>query len=131
MSTTVDLSGAVSGCRPAAGTPVTIPARAIASTTDPYLDRLKTELDAEDYVPSELQVDAAFDADCSLTTQSEADRIRELIQAADYLGVGTVRLEIDCIEDPEKVQPALSALRERAEREGLTLTIDGLDTDEL
>lgn len=131
MSTSVDASGAVAGCQPAGGTPVTIPATAIDSTADPYLDRLKTELDAEGYVPSVLQVEAAFDADCSLTTQSEADRIRELIQAADYLGVGTVRLEIDCVLDPGKVRPALSALRERAEREGLTLTVDGLDTDDL
>lgn len=131
MSTSAHTGRAVAGCRPTSGTPVTIPAIAIESTAEPALDRLKTELDAEGYVPAGLLIEAAFDADCSLTTQSEADRIRELIHAADYLGVGTVRIEIDCVEDPGKVRPALSALRERAAREGLTLTIDGFDTDDL
>lgn len=127
MSTSADTGRAVAGCQPTDGTPVTIPADAVESTADPALDRLKTALEAEGFVPAELLIDAAFDADCSLSTQAEADRIRALIHAADYLGAGTVRVQIDCVANPAKVRPALSALRERAAREGLTLTVDSDD----
>ncbi|MDZ7702545.1 MAG: hypothetical protein U5J98_11070 [Halobacteriales archaeon] len=127
MSTTADAGRAIAGCRPAAGTPVSIAADAIESTADDYLRGLKAELDAEGYVPSEVVVDAAFDADCSITTQAEADRVRDVLHAADFLGAGTVRLEVEGVADAAKVRPAISALRERAEREGLTLAVDGLD----
>ncbi len=127
MSTTAEAGRAVAGCRPTAGTPVTIAADSIESTSEQYLQRFKAELDAEGYVPAEVLVSAEFDEDCSITTQAEADRVRDVIHAADYLGAGTVRLEIDDIADPSKVRPAVSALRERAQREGLTLTVDGLE----
>lgn len=128
MSTTTDAGRAIAGCRPIAGTPVTIEADAIESTAERYLQQLKAELDAEGLVPSEVVVRADFQADCSITTQSEADRVREFIYAADYLGAGTVRLEIEGVADRDKVQPAVSALRERAGREGLTLAVE---TDDL
>lgn len=128
MSTTADAGRAIASCRPAGGTPVTIAADAIESTSEQYLQQLKHELDAEGYVPSEVVVRADFGVDCSITTQAEADRVRDVIHAADYLGAGTVRLAIDGVADASKVRPAVSALRERAEREGLTLDVE---TDDL
>ena len=130
MSTTADAGRAVAGCRPTAGTPVTIAADAIESTARPYLQRVKRELDEAGFVPAELVVEADFGADCSLTTQSEADRVRDFIAAADYLGVGTLRVEVNGVANAEKVRPAIAALRERAEREGLTLAVD-TDSDDL
>lgn len=130
MSTTADAGRAVAGCRPTTGTPVTITAESIGSTAQSYLKRVKRELDDAGYVPAELVVEADFGTDCSLTTQSEADRIRDLIGAADYLGVGTLRVEVTGVADAAKVRPAIAALRERAEREGLTFTLDG-DSDDL
>lgn len=131
MSTTADATRAVSTCRPTDGTPVTIHASALESTAAAYLQSLKRELDEEGFVPAELVVEADFGADCSLTTQSEADRVRDCLYAAGYLGAGTVRLDIGAVADDRKVRPAVSALRERAEREGLTLAVDGPDTDDL
>jgi hypothetical protein len=128
MSTTADAERAVGGCRPTEGTPVTINAEAIDSTADPYLQALKHELDREGLVPAEVVVKATFDADCSFTTQSEADRIREYLHAADFLGAGTLTLEIAAVADDTKVQPAIAALRERAHRDGITLAVE---TDEL
>lgn len=128
MSTTADTGGALAGCRPTAGTPVSIDADAIESTAEAHLQRFKHELDDAGLVPAEVVVRADFGTDCSITTQSEADRVRDVIYAADYLGAGTVRLDIDGVADRDKVRPAISALRERAEREGLTLAIE---TDDL
>lgn len=128
MSTTADAGRALTGCQPTTGTPVTIAADAIESTSEAYLTQLKAALDDEGYVPSEVVVRADFGADCSITTQTEADRVRDLLYAADFIGAGTVRLEIDDVADEGKVRPAVSALRERAQREGLTLVIE---TDDL
>lgn len=127
MSTTANAGRAIAGCRPTAGTPVSIAADSIESTSEGYLQQLKTELDAEGYVPSEVVVQADFGTDCSITTQSEADRVRDVLHAADFIGAGTVRLEIDDVADAGKVRPAISALRERAQREGLTLAVDSDD----
>lgn len=128
MSTTADAGRGIAGCRPTAGTPVSIDASAIESTAEHALQRFKHELDDEGLVPAEVVVRADFGADCSITTQSEADRVRDVIYAADYLGAGTVRLEIEGVADRDKVRPAVSALRERALREGLTLAVE---TDDL
>ena len=127
MSTTADTGRAIAGCRPAAGTPVTIEADSIESTSEEYLRTLRAELDEQGYVPAEVAVSADFGADCSISTQAEADRVRDVIHAADFLGAGTVRLEIEGVADESKVRPAVSALRERAAREGLTLAVDGLE----
>lgn len=130
MSTT-DAGPAVAGCRPTDGTPVDIDAAALESTAPAYLQSLKRDLDTAGYVPSALVVQADFGTDCSLTTQAEAERVRELLRAADFLGAGTVRLDVDAVADREKVRPAVSALRERAEREGLTLAVSGPDAHHL
>ena len=126
MSTTANAGRAVSACRPTAGTPVTIQADSIESTAEEYLQAFKAELDGAGYVPAEVVVRGDFGDDCSISTQSEADRVRDVIHAADFIGAGTVRLEIADVADEAKVRPAISALRERAQREGLTLAVDGL-----
>lgn len=128
MSTTADAGRAVAGCRPTTGTPVTIAADAIESTADVYLQAFKHELDEEGLVPAEVVVEADFGSDCSLTTQSEADRIRDYLHVADYLGAGSVRLEIESVAAEGKARPAIDALRERANRDGLSLHVE---TDEL
>lgn len=130
MSTT-GTSPAVRGCRPTEGTPVDIDADALESTSPSYLHSLKGELDDAGYVPAALVVEAEFGAKCSLTTQAEAERIRSYLQAADFLGAGTVRLDVASVADVDKVRPALAALRERAERDGLTLLIEGPATHDL
>lgn len=127
MSTSAE--AAVAGCRPADGTPVTIDAEAIESTADDTLRALKGDLADAGLVPSTLELKAAFDADCSLTTQAEADRVRNYLQAATFLGAGTVRLVVEGPVDAAKVEPAVEALRERAEREGLELVV--VDPDDL
>lgn len=128
---TVDVGRAIDRCRPTDGNPVALEARAIESTTEADLRELRRELDAAGYVPSELVVSADFGADCSLTTQAEADRVREYLRVADFLGAGTVRLDVQAVADPAKVRPAVSALRERARREGLVLTVEVDDAVEL
>lgn len=127
MSTSADADIALERCRPTEGTPVAIDADALASTADAYLRSLARRLDAAGYVPAELVVEADFDADGSLATQAEADRVRTLLGAADFLGAGTVRLEVEAVGDPRTVRPAISALRERAVRDGLALVVRGAD----
>lgn len=131
MSASTTPAPDIAGCRPATGTPVVIEADAIESTTDDHLRRLKRRLNDANYVPSTLVVEASFDPGCSLTTQSEADRVREYLRAAAYLGAGTVRLDIDDDPSADRIRQTVDALRERAEREGLALKIDGPDAHDL
>jgi hypothetical protein len=127
MSTTQssDVDRTVAACRPAESTPVELSAESLDSTAQPYLRRLKAQLVAEGYQPAILTANACFGEDCSLATQSEADRLRGYVRAAAFLGVGRFVLSVDDVANPEKVRPALSALEERAAREGVRLTIDG------
>ncbi|GGL57108.1 hypothetical protein [Halocalculus aciditolerans] len=110
-------------CRPTDATPVTIDADSLESTAKPHLRTVKSELAANGLVPAELHVDACFDEDCSLATQDEIDRVRDLVFAAAFLGVSTVTLSYDAVADPDIVTPALDACAERAEREGVTLEL--------
>ena len=126
MSTTAD-GAAVPGCRPLDATPVTIDAGSLDSTDVPSLRSLKRRLDAGGYVPATLEVEADFGVDCSLSTQAEAERLREYLAVADFLGTGTVRLSVGTVANERKVRPAIAALRERAEREGLDLVVDADD----
>ncbi|WP_158057014.1 hypothetical protein [Halorussus halophilus] len=127
MSTTrsADARTAVEHCRIEDATPVTLDAEALPSTAPQRLRDVKAELDADDLVPARLVVDTCFDEDCSFATQEEADRVREYVRAAGFLGAGTVTVEFDGVADPAKVRPALAAVAERAEREGVTLDVDG------
>jgi len=125
MSTSVE--HAVAACRPTEIEPVELSAESLESTAPEYLRELKRELSAEGRQPAELTVEGCFEEDCSLATQAEADRLREFVRAASFLGAGTLTVVVDEVSDAEKVRPALSALKERAHREGVTLTVEGLD----
>lgn len=126
MSTTAspDVEHAIDRCRPADATPVTLEADALPSSRD-ELRELQNELDSNDFVPAAVTVEARFDEPCSYATQDEADRVRECVRSAAFLGAGTVTVEFDGVADETKVRPALAAVRERARREGVTLEIDG------
>lgn len=125
MSTTHSpgVERAVSACRPADVTPVALDATDLESTTPAYLRDLKGELADAGYQPATLTVSANFDEDCSLATQTEADGLREYVRAAAFLGVGQLSVELGAVANPEKVEPALDALAERAGREGVRLTL--------
>lgn len=127
MSTTrtPDVRIAIDGCRPTEATPVTLTAESLPSTAPDHLRDLKRELDADDLVPARVTVAADFDADCSFATQEEADRVREYVNAASFLGAGALTVTFDSVADAEKVRPALAAVAERARREGVTLELDG------
>ena len=116
---------AVERCRPEEATPVRLEADAIDSTAPDYLRELKEELTGERLVPARLVVDACFDEDCSLSTQEEAQRIREHIRAASFLGAGTLTVSFDDVANEHKVRPALAACVERAHRDGVALELDG------
>ena len=119
-----DVEHAIERCRPADATPVTLDATALPSARDDLRD-LQRALDANDLVPAGVTVEACFDESCSYATQDEADRVRECVRTAAFLGAGTVTVEFDSVADEAKVQPALAAVRERARREGVTLELDG------
>ncbi|WP_458187564.1 hypothetical protein [Haladaptatus sp. NG-WS-4] len=121
-STTIET--AIECCRPTDKTPVTLDASVLPSARED-LHELQRELDANDLVPAGVTVDARFDADCSFATQDEADRIREYVRTAAFLGAGTVTVSFDTVADESKVRPSLAALQERARREGVTLELDG------
>lgn len=129
MSAATNPAPTVPGCRPTDDTPVRIDASAIDSTADADLRRLKRRLDDDGCVPAVLVVEAGFDADDSLATQAAADRVREYLRAADYLGAGTVRLVIDAPSGT--VRQTIDALRERARRDGLALDVVEADADDL
>ncbi|PSP81400.1 hypothetical protein BRC81_00100 [Halobacteriales archaeon QS_1_68_20] len=119
------ITSTVERCRTEESTPVCIDADDLETTASEYLRDLKYELAREGYVPARLSARANFDDDCSLSTQEEADRVRDLVRAASFLGVGTVELSVDEVACEEKVQPALEACAERARREGVALEVDG------
>ncbi|WP_435358132.1 hypothetical protein [Haloarchaeobius sp. DFWS5] len=115
---------AIEHCRPEDTQPVRLDAETLESTAPEYLRDLKQELTQAGYVPTVLDVRASFAEDCSLETQREADRVRGLVRAASFLGVGTVSVHCETVANPEKVRPALSACAERAQREGLAFELD-------
>lgn len=127
MSTTstADHDPAIDGCRPADVTPVTLEAAALDSTTTTYLRKFKQRLIEQGLSPAQLSIEACFDEQCSLATQEEIDRIRSYVHAGAFLGVGTVSVVVDEVADVKTVGPALSATAERAERNGVTLDIEG------
>lgn len=129
MSTTRSqgVERALATCRTADVEPVELDAESLETTAPEYLRDLKAELAAEGYQPATVVAEAAFDEDCSLATQQEADRLRDVIRAASFLGAGSVQLRVASVCAEEKVDPALAALDERARREGVTLSVTGTD----
>lgn len=116
---------AVEPCRSEETTPVRLNGDALDSTAPEYLREFKAELASERLVPARLTIEACFDEDCSLSTQQEAERIREHIRAGAFLGTGTLTVSFGTVADERKVRPALAACAERARREGVTLELDG------
>jgi len=126
MSTTSQsVEGAIEACTPADVTPVELEASALSSTAPSYLRDLKAELAAEGYQPAALRAVGCFAEDCSLATQEEADRLRGVVRAASFLGANRVTVDVERAADPEAARTALAALSERAEREGVSLTVAG------
>ncbi|WP_435125013.1 hypothetical protein [Halobaculum sp. D14] len=124
-SATTSVERAVAASEPADVEAVTLDAAALESTAPEHLRDLKADLAAEGYHPAGLRVTACFEEDCSLDTQQEADRLRGLVRAASFLGAGEVTVVADEVANPAKAEPALAALAERAEREGVSLTVQG------
>lgn len=120
-----DVNRTIERCRPADVTPVRLDAEALESTAPGYLRDVKRELTRNGLFPAGLTVEARFDDGGSLAVQREVDRVRDHVRAGAFLGVGTVVVVVDAVADPETVRPALAACAERAEREGLSLELDG------
>lgn len=121
---TPDVERAIDGCQQAEVTSVRLTADALDSTAPEYLRDLKHELAEEGFQPAELTVNGCFDADCSLATQEEIDRIRGYVRAASFLGAARLTISVDEVANEQKVRPALEACAERARREGVTVELD-------
>jgi len=128
MSTT-PRSDTVEGCRPIERTPVAVEATTIADVSRDDLRTLAAELAREGYVPAEVTAEVRFEEDCSLATQREADRLRDIVDAAAFIGANQLTVDVDAVECPDKARPALSAVAERAHRDGVSLDVDGLALD--
>jgi dienelactone hydrolase len=128
MSTTRSAS-TVERCRPTDQTPVAVAAEDIAGASRDDLRGLAADLASEGYVPAAVTATARFDEDCSLATQREADRLRDLVDAAAFLGVNRLTVDVAAVESADKARPALSAVAERARRDGVTLDVSGIDLD--
>lgn len=125
MSTTQGVEHAIDHAEPAETTPVSLHAEALETTAPEYLRDLKFELSTAGYLPAEVVVKAEFEDECSFAIQEEADRIREYVRAASFVGAGTIRVSIESVAAPGKVDPALGACAERAEREGVRFEVEG------
>jgi hypothetical protein len=125
MSTTQSVERAIDNAEPAETTPVSLQADALETTAPEYLRDLKFELSTAGYLPAEVVVQANFAEECSFAIQEEADRIRDYVRAASFVGAGKIRVTIESVAAPEKVDPALGACAERAEREGVKFEIEG------
>lgn len=123
----VDADDSISRCRTADVTPIEIRGEQLESTATPYLRELKTRLCERDHQPARVVVRATFDEPCSLDTQREVDRLGEYVRAAAFLGAGHVTVEVDAVAAPDRVEPALSSLVERARREGIALSVTGAE----
>jgi sugar phosphate isomerase/epimerase len=123
MSTTQSdgIEATLRGCRPAEIEPIVVDAADLESTAPEHLRDLKAEFSARGYQPVTLSVAARFDGGDTLATQREADRLRELVRTASFLGAGRIEIRLDEIADQNATEPALSALAERARREGVEL----------
>jgi len=126
MSTT-QATGTIEGCRPTDQTPVVVDGETITDAAREDLRTLAADLADEGLVPAEVTTEACFGEDCSLATQREADRLRDLVDAAAFLGANRLTVDVCDITAPEKARPALSAVAERARRDGVALDVQGLD----
>lgn len=125
MSTT-SRRATIEGCHPTDSTPVAVDAETITDASRDDLRALADDLASEGYVPAEVTAEACFDENCSLATQEEADRLRDLVDATAFLGANRLTVAVEEAASPQKVRPALSAVEERARRDGVSLQVDGL-----
>jgi hypothetical protein len=119
-STPSGVQAAIDTGRPTDLTPIALEASALESTAPEYLRDLKGGLADAGYLPAELTVDAQFDEDCPIAVQREADRLREYVRAAAFLGAGRLIVDVHDESRPDDIDSALAALEERARREGVT-----------
>lgn len=124
-ATRPQFSETIQHCRPENATPVCIDAADLDSKAPEYLRDLKYELASEGYVPARVETTACFEEDHSLAVQHVAEDLRSVVRAAAFLGAGTVTVIVDECANDEKVGSALSALEERARREGVSLVVEG------
>mgnify|MGYP005848688653 CR=1 FL=1 len=127
MSTTRSdgIEATLQGCRRAEIEPIVIDAADLDSTAPDHLRDLKAEFSTRGYQPATLSVAARFDDDDTLAAQREADRLRDLVRAAAFLGASRIEVRLDAVADPSVAEPALKALAERARREGVELVRSG------
>lgn len=104
---------------------MTVDASRLDATNRERLRELRADLADADCVPAALAVEADFGDGGSLAVQREADRLREHVAAAAFLSATTLRVRVTDCADPGRTEPALRALRERCEREGLGVTFEG------
>lgn len=107
-------------------TPVRIEAASLESTAPDYLRDLQADLAEDGLAPVELATDACFDEDCSIATETEADRIRGLVRAAVFLGANRLTVRLDDEQPADAARTALAACAERARREGLAFDVAGV-----
>jgi hypothetical protein len=107
-------------------TPIRLDAATLGSTAPGYLRDLKAGLAAEGYQPASLTVDVRFEEECPVETQAVADDLRDYVRAAAFLGAGRVEVTVTEAADDEAVRTALRAVGERARREGVAFTTDGV-----
>ncbi|MFC7203628.1 hypothetical protein ACFQJC_08885 [Haloferax namakaokahaiae] len=119
-SNTSGVQAAIDTGRPADLTPIVLEADCLESTAPEYLRDLKGGLADAGYLPAELTVEAHFDEDCPIAVQREADRLREYVRVAAFLGAGRLAVDVNAESRPDDIDSALAALEERARREGVT-----------
>ena len=124
MSTT-DTDGGETGVSRADVTPVTVPASTLESTAPDYLRDLKYEFAEAGRMPAHVTLTASFEEDCSFATQDEAERVREYVRAASFLGAARLTVSVGDVADEAKVATALRACAEHARREGVRLDVEG------
>lgn len=105
-------------------TPIRLDASSLDSTAPAYLRDLQSQLAEDGLAPVELRVDACFDDDCPIETQSEADRVRGLVRAAAFVGANRVTVRLEGDEPTDAAETALEACAERARREGLSFAVE-------
>ena len=106
-------------------TPVEIAGESLDSLAPGDLLDFKRTLIDDGLIPAVLTVEGCFDDDCSFDTQTEADRIREYVRAASFLGAGTLVVTGESVVDEAHTRQALAACAERANREGVAFEFDG------
>jgi len=105
-------------------TPIRLDAGSLDSTAPEYLRDLQARLADDGLAPVELHVEARFEEECPIETQTEADRVRGLVRAAAFVGANRVTVSIEDETVTEAAQTALAACAERASREGLGFEVE-------